>query len=334
MASLPKAKSKSKPAGAAKGRHPLLPSRKPHGAGAAVDRLVAIMATLRAPDGCAWDRKQTHQSLRGYLLEETYEAIEAIDTGDLDGLKGELGDVLLQCVFHAQLAREAGRFDMEAVATAICEKLIRRHPHIFASDGRRLTKRERARYQTTTPDAVREQWARLKAEEQTAAGQAPRVLSGVPRALPALLRAHKIGARVAAVGFDWPRVDDVIDKVDEEVRELREALGQSRARAADEMGDLFFALANLARKLGLEPEATLAAANDKFTRRFDAVEAWFQVRGRDVHTATLAEMEAAWTDVKVQETAPPRRARSGRSTSASTPTSRQSRPAPRRRDRS
>lgn len=292
------------------------------------------MATLRGPDGCAWDRKQTHESLRGYLIEETYEAVEAIDAGNLDGLKGELGDVLLQCVFHAQLARESGRFDMEAVVTTISEKLIRRHPHIFASDGRRLTKRERARYQTTTPDAVREQWARLKAAEQTEAGEAPRVLSGVPRALPALLRAHKIGARVAEVGFDWPRVEDVIDKIDEEVRELREALAQSPARAADEMGDVFFALANLARRLGLEPEATLAAANDKFTRRFDAVEAWFQARGRDVHTASLDEMEAAWAHVKVTEAAPPRRARTGRSTSASTPTVRRSRPAPRRRDRS
>lgn len=292
------------------------------------------MATLRAPDGCAWDRKQTHASLRGYLLEETYEAVEAIDAGDLDGLKGELGDVLLQCVFHAQLASETGRFDMEAVVTTISEKLIRRHPHIFASDGRRLTKRERAQYQATTPDAVREQWARLKAAEQTEAGQAPRVLSGIPRALPALLRAHKIGARVAAVGFDWPRVDQVIDKIEEEVLELREALGEGPARTADEMGDLLFAIANLARKLGIEPEATLAAANDKFTRRFDAVEAWLQARGRDVHAASLDEMEAAWTEVKVNEAAPPRRARTGRSTSASTPTVRRSRPAPRRRDRS
>jgi MazG family protein len=292
------------------------------------------MATLRAPDGCAWDRKQTHESLRGYLLEETYEAIEAIDAGDLDGLKGELGDVLLQCVFHAQLANEAGRFDMQAVVTTISEKLIRRHPHIFASDGRRLTKRERARYQAATPDAVREQWARLKAAEQTKAGQAPRVLSGVPRALPALLRAHKIGARVAAVGFDWPRVDQVIDKIEEEVRELREALAEGPARTADEMGDLLFAIANLARKLGIEPEATLAAANDKFTRRFDAVEAWFQARGRDVHAASLDEMEAAWTEVKINEAAPPRPARTGRSRSASTPTVRRSRPAPRHRDRS
>jgi MazG family protein len=292
------------------------------------------MATLRAPDGCAWDRKQTHASLRGYLLEETYEAIEAIDAGDLDGLKGELGDVLLQCVFHAQLASETGRFDMESVVATISEKLIRRHPHIFASDGRRLTKRERAQYQATTPDAVREQWARLKAAEQTEAGQAPRVLSGVPRALPALLRAHKIGARVAAVGFDWPRVDQVIDKIEEEVRELREALVEGPDRTADEMGDLLFAIANLARKLGIEPEATLAAANDKFTRRFDAVEAWLQARGRDVHAASLDDMEAAWAEVKVNEAAPPRRARTGRSTSASTRTVRRSRPAPRRRDRS
>lgn len=292
------------------------------------------MAMLRAPDGCAWDRKQTHASLRGYLLEETYEAIDAIDKGDLDELKGELGDVLLQCVFHAQLASEAGRFDMAAVATAISDKLIRRHPHIFASDGRRLTKRERTKAQVSTPDAVREQWARLKAVEQTDAGEAPRVLSGVPRALPALLRAHKIGGRVAAVGFDWPSTDDVVGKIEEEVRELREALTQSHERAVDEMGDLLFAIANLARKLGIEPEAALAAANDKFTRRFDGVEAWFQSQGRDVHSASLDEMEGAWVRVKLSEAATPRRARSGRSRSAAAPTARRTRPSRRRPGRS
>jgi MazG family protein len=292
------------------------------------------MATLRAPDGCAWDRKQTHASLRGYLLEETYEAIDAIDKGDLDELKGELGDVLLQCVFHAQLADEAGRFDMAEVATAISDKLIRRHPHIFAADGRRLTKRERAKAAVSTPDAVREQWARLKAVEQTTAGETPRVLSGVPRALPALLRAHKIGTRVASVGFDWPSTDQVVTKIEEEVHELREALAESHERAVDEMGDLLFAIANLARKLGIEPEAALAAANDKFTRRFDGVEAWFQSQGRDVHAASLDEMEAAWARVKLSEAATPRRARSGRSRSATAPTARRTRPSRRRPGRS
>jgi ATP diphosphatase len=319
---------------AVRGRRRTRPAPRPSPAGLAFDRLVDIMATLRGPDGCAWDRKQTHESLRGYLLEETYEAVDAIDTGNLDELRGELGDVLLQCVFHAQLASEAGRFQITHVVDAIADKLIRRHPHIFAPDGRRLTVRERRRYQASTPDAVREQWARLKAAEQQDAGAAPRVLAGVPRALPALLRAHKIGARVAAVGFDWPAADNVIAKIEEEVRELREALTQSHARATDEMGDLLFAIANLTRKLGIEPEAALAAANDKFTRRFNAVEAWLQARGRDVHTASLDELEAVWARIKVDEAAAPRPARNRRPTSASSPTARRSRRSPRRRDRS
>ncbi|ODS53124.1 MAG: nucleoside triphosphate pyrophosphohydrolase [Acidobacteria bacterium SCN 69-37] len=292
------------------------------------------MATLRAPDGCAWDRQQTHESLRGYLLEETYEAIEAIDAGRFDDLEGELGDVLLQCVFHAQLATEAGRFDIAAVVTAIGDKLIRRHPHIFAPDGRRLTARERQRYQASTPGAVREQWARLKAGEQGRAGQAPRVLGGVPRALPALLRAHKIGARVAAVGFDWPSTEDVMAKIDEEVRELREALHESPARATEEFGDLLFAIANLARKLGIDPEATLSAANDKFTRRFDAIEARLQARDRDVHDASLDELEAEWAAVKLTEAAASRPATSARARSASTPSRRRTRSSPPRPGRS
>lgn len=294
-------------------------------------RLVEIMVILRGPNGCAWDRKQTHASLRGYLLEETYEAVEAIDRGDIDALCGELGDVLLQCVFHAQLAAEAHQFDIADVATAISEKLIRRHPHVFAPDGRRLTARERTKYRTSTPEAVREQWAKLKAKEQAGAGERPRVLSGVPRALPALLRAHKIGARVASVGFDWPDAGQVLDKIDEEARELREAVNESPARATEEMGDLLFAIANLARKLGIEPEAALAAANDKFTARFDAVEAHLEADGRSVHTSSLDEMEAVWAVIKAAPPVSSSRARSGRTRSAAKSSGRRSRPRPRRR---
>lgn len=308
-----------------------LPSKKPD-AGAAFSRLVDIMATLRGPNGCAWDRKQTHSSLRGYLIEETYEAVDAIDSGDIAALAGELGDVLLQCVFHAQLGAEAGCFDAADMATAISEKLIRRHPHIFAPDGRRLTTRERARHDAATPDAVREQWARLKAAEQQRAGDTPRVLAGVPRALPSLLRAHKICARAAAVGFDWPAAIDVVTKMEEEVREVREAVRESPARAAEEMGDLLFAMANLARKLGVEPEAALAAANDKFTARFDAVERDLESRGQSVHTSTLDEMEAAWSRVKAL--APSPRATAGRPRSSSRPTPRPTRSTRRRRGRS
>lgn len=293
------------------------------------------MAVLRGPHGCAWDRKQTHETLRGYLIEETYEAVEAIDRGDIEALRGELGDVLLQCVFHAQLAAETRRFDAADVVTALADKLIRRHPHIFAPDGRPLSPREQKRFQASTPDAVREQWAKLKAAEQTGAGEAARVLSGVPRALPALLRAHKIGARVATIGFDWPAAADVVAKIEEEVRELREAVQESPERAAEEMGDLFFALANLSRKLGIEPEAALSAANDKFTRRFDAVERWLESQGRDVHSASLDEMEEAWAQIKqIKKTAPPSPASAGRSRSGAKSRGRRSRPTPRRRGQS
>ena len=256
------------------------------------------MATLRSPQGCPWDREQTHASLRPHLLEETYEAIETIDRGDLDALPAELGDVLFQCVFHAQIAAEAGRFEIADAVDAITEKLIRRHPHVFTASGRPLpsASRHRARIQTAT--AVKEQWEQIKAGEQARAGAARRVLKGVPASMPALQRAHEIGRRVAAVGFDWARAADVLDKMDEEVRELRAAVIEGPARASEEMGDLLFSIANLARKLGIEPESALRMANDKFTRRFDALEASFEARGRSVHGATLEQMEEAWGEVK------------------------------------
>jgi ATP diphosphatase len=272
------------------------------GAGAALDRLVRIMATLRSPTrGCAWDLKQTHESLRPYLIEETYEAVETIDRGDLAALPGELGDVLLQCVFHAQLGAEAGRFDIRDVVEAITAKLIRRHPHVFEADGTPLSAAARRRAGIDTPAAVREQWQQLKAREQTSSGAAERTLAGLPSSLPALLRASKIGARVAAVGFDWPTVDGVLDKIDEEVRELREALAQGHARRVDELGDVLFSIANLARRLQIEPETALRQANDKFTRRFDALEADFASRGRRVQDAALDELEDVWRRVKAAE---------------------------------
>jgi ATP diphosphatase len=260
------------------------------------------MATLRSPTrGCAWDLAQTHESLRPYLIEETYEAIDAIDRGDLTALPGELGDVLLQCVFHAQLGAETGRFDMEDVVDAIATKLIRRHPHVFAPDGTPLSAAARRRAGIDTPGAVREQWQQLKAKEQTSSGAAERVLAGLPSSLPALLRASKIGARAAAVGFDWPTVEGVLDKIEEEVRELREAVTQEHARRVDELGDVLFSIANLARRLQIEPETALRQANDKFTRRFDALEADFAARGRRVQDATLDELEDVWRRVKAAE---------------------------------
>jgi ATP diphosphatase len=256
------------------------------------------MATLRSPQGCPWDRDQTPQSLRPFLLEETYEALDAIDRADPAMLRGELGDVLFQCVFQAQLAAEAGHFDIAGAVDAVVLKLIRRHPHVFTPAGVPLSASRRRRAAATSSDAVVVQWEHLKAKEQQAAGRAPRLLASVPRALPSLARAHEIGTRAAAVGFEWPTAEGVMDKIDEEVRELREALGESPARAAEEMGDLLFAVANLARRLGLEPESALRAANDKFTARFAAVEDRLAAGGRTVHDATLEEMEAAWTEVK------------------------------------
>ena len=271
-------------------------------AGAAFDRLVDIMDTLRSPGGCPWDRKQTHATLRPYLVEETYEALDAIDRRDLDALAGELGDILLQCVFHARIAAETGRFDIVSVVDSLTAKLIRRHPHVFTPDGRRLrrsSKRTTAVSAVTTPQAVVEQWTAIKAREQADKGRSRRVLTGVPRALPALLGSHKIGSRVAAVGFDWPNAADVVGKIEEEVRELRDAVERGLKRSAsEEMGDLLFSIANLSRKLGIEPESALRAANRKFTRRFDAVEKHLERRGRSVHEATLEELEEAWNTIK------------------------------------
>ena len=300
-------------------------------AGAAFGRVVRLMATLRSARGCPWDREQTHESLRPFLIEESYEILEAIDRGDDAALVEELGDVLFQCVFHAQLAAESGRFDIADAASTIAGKLIRRHPHVFTRSGRPITAAEKRRRALHSPDKVLEQWERLKSKEKSDAGARPRVLKGVPRAMPALLRAYEIGTRVASVGFDWPRAEQVLDKIDEEVRELREAVTQSPARAAEELGDLLFSIANLARKLGVEPESALRHANDKFTQRFDAVEARLEGRGRAVHDATLTELEDAWSRIKAD--LPRLRTRAaGRPSSSSRPRGRSSRASRRRRD--
>jgi len=259
------------------------------------------MATLRSPRGCPWDREQTHHSLRPFLLEETYEALEALDRGDFDALCGELGDVVFQCVFQSQLAAEARRFDIADVLAAITAKLVRRHPHVFAPDGRPLSAGRRGRSRAKTPAAVLEQWEAIKAKEQARAGARTRLLTGVPRTMPALLRAHEIGTRVAAVGFDWAQAADVMTKIEEEVAELREALAERSGRAPEELGDLLFSIANLARKLDIEPESALRQANDKFTRRFEALEDHFDAAGRSIHDASAPEMDVVWNSVKVRE---------------------------------
>jgi MazG family protein len=271
-------------------------------AGTHFDRLLDIMRMLRAPGGCPWDREQTLASLRPFVLEETYEVLEAIESGSAAALREELGDYLYEAVFLAQISEESGSFSITDAIDAICDKLVRRHPHVFA--------REQGD-QTITTGQVIERWETMKAKER--AGAAPELdgnagarpkttLSGVPKTLPALLRAYEISARAAAVGFDWERSADVLDKIEEEVAEVRQEVESGAtghlSRAEEEMGDLLFAIANLSRKLGVEPEAALRRANEKFTRRFDAVEHAFTGRGQSLQHATLEEMEAEWQRVK------------------------------------
>ena len=272
--------------------------KRPRRSGRAFERLVSIMATLRSPQGCPWDRKQTHETLRPFLIEEAYELIDAIDKRRIQDLPGELGDVLFQCVFHAQLGAEARRFDIVDAVNAIAGKLIRRHPHVFTRAGKPLGAKGRKKLGLNSPDAVLTQWEAIKAQEQGKAGKKKRILAGVPTAMPALLRAHEISERVAAVGFEWAKTSEVVDKIDEEVRELREALDESPARAEEELGDLLFAIAGLARRLNLEPEAALRKANEKFTKRFEKVEAVLERRGRSVHQSNLEEMDLIWQKIK------------------------------------
>jgi MazG family protein len=257
-------------------------------AGTAFQELVDIMSRLRGPDGCPWDREQTIETLRPFVLEETYEVLQAIDRQDHDALRGEIGDFLFEGVFLAQVEADAQRFTVTDSIRAICAKLIRRHPHVFGT-----------REGVHTPGQVLEQWEAIKAQEQQASGARTAVLGGMPKALPALLGAYEIGTRVAAVGFDWARTPDVIEKIKEEVAELEHALtAEGRERIEEEMGDLLFSIANLARKLGVEPESALRKANAKFGQRFEKLERHLESGGRSVHDATLEEMEEAWQMVK------------------------------------
>jgi nucleoside triphosphate diphosphatase len=258
-------------------------------AGSAFQALVDIMARLRGPRGCPWDREQTLETLRAFLLEETHEVLDAIDRGDTTALRGEIGDLIFEGVFLAQVCADAGQFTVADSLRAITAKLIRRHPHIFDPEGRPLD----------TPTQVHQQWEQIKAREQSDAGERRAVLRGLPKSLPSLLRAYEIGTRVAAVGFDWAKTEQVIDKIEEEVAELRAAAAsEGPLRTEEEMGDLLFSMANLARKLGIDPESALRKANDKFTQRFTALEESLHAQGQSVHEASLEEMEAEWQRVK------------------------------------
>lgn len=252
--------------------------------------LLRIMERLRAPGGCPWDRAQTHQSIKAYLIEEAYEVAEAIDEQDHDELRKELGDVLLQVVFHAQMAREAGTFTIEDVIAHINEKMVRRHPHVFGSAT------------AETPDEVLRNWARIKAEERRAEAKDRSVLAGVPRALPALQRAHRLGEKAAHVGFDWANARAVLSKVHEELAELEAALhGESHERAAQELGDLLFALASLARHLRLHAEDVLQRASDRFVARFRRVEDILAARGLEAHAISPELWDQLWEEAKQAE---------------------------------
>jgi MazG family protein len=247
-------------------------------AGAAFARLVALVERLRGPDGCPWDRAQTRESVSPYLVEETYEVVDALRSGAPAALKEELGDLLFQILFHADLSRDAGEFTVTDVIETIHSKMVHRHPHVFGDEV------------ADTPEEVTARWERLKGQEPAKAGRES-VLDGVPRSLPALLRAHQVAARAAREGFDWTRAEDVWPKVHEELDELKAAAAEGdRARTRDELGDVLFALVNLARKLDLPPEEALTGTIERFARRFAHME---RHAGRP-----LAELSPeAWEDL-------------------------------------
>ena len=258
-----------------------------------IDRLNAIMARLRAPvGGCPWDIEQTFQTIAPYTIEEAYEVADAIERGDHDELRSELGDLLFQVVFHARMAEEQGLFVFDDVADAMADKLERRHPHVFGDEAAKAD-----------GVAQKARWEDIKAEERRSKAQHG-VLDDVPVGLPALARAAKLTKRAARVGFDWPSTDEVFDKLDEEVAELRvEIAAGDLDKAREEMGDLLFVVANLARKLGVEPEDALRGANAKFVRRFGFIEAELAKAGRSPEQSDLAEMDGLWDAAKAAERA-------------------------------
>lgn len=268
-------------------------------------KVVELMATLRAQNGCPWDRKQTHESLKPYLLEEAYEVIETIDQRDQQKLQEELGDVLLQVLFHSQIAAEAGSFTVEDVIETLATKLIRRHPHVFGTGN--------TTGQVSNSEQVLAQWEDIKRAEREAAGNTQSALDGVPKTLPALLRAYQIQARAARVGFDWPHnaagLEQIFGKVTEEVDEMKEALAQVGAEGSPnktggqteieaELGDILFSLVNLARFVKVNPEEALRRSTNRFVDRFHLVEAQAAEQGKSLTNMTLAEMDLLWEEAK------------------------------------
>jgi tetrapyrrole methylase family protein/MazG family protein len=259
-------------------------------AGAAFARLVDLIARLRAPGGCPWDREQTHESLKPMTIEEAYEVLEAIDEGDDQELAGELGDLLLQVVFHANVAHERGAFDVREVIRHISDKMVRRHPHVFGDAA------------AADSAEVLRNWEALKKEELLAKGGAEKptsMLDSVSTALPAVLEGYQLTTKASRVGFDWPDAEGVLKKLEEEIRELREALGSGdRTKSYDEVGDVLFSALNVARLIGHDPESALKAANRKFRRRFRHVEQRLAEQGKEPAQSTLEEMDRYWEEAK------------------------------------
>jgi len=266
-------------------------------AGEKLPKLVDLMAHLRGPEGCPWDREQDYDTLKGLLLEEAYEVVDATTERDFRGLQDELGDLLFQVVFYSRLAEEEARFDIDDVIEGVHAKLIRRHPHVFGE--------VRAR---NAAEALKS-WLNVKEQEQAGAGQSKSaeksLMDGIAAALPATLVAYELGLRASEVGFDWKKAEDVLEKVEEEIRELRRELSQgasaNSSRLEEEAGDLLFTAANLARLLRSDPESCLRRANQKFMRRFRALEREVSARGRKLRECTLEELESLWNELKSKE---------------------------------
>lgn len=255
------------------------------------DDLVTLMTRLRGPGGCPWDREQTLSSLKAFIIEESYEVVDAIDRDDRASLLEEVGDLLLQAVFITEITREAGEFDVYDSITAIHDKLVRRHPHVFGD------------VEAKDADQVLTNWEKLKSEERKAENKS--VLSGVPQAMPALLKASRLTEKAARVGFDWRRTEDVFHKIDEELGELREAVdGGEKNDIHEEIGDLLFTIANIARKVDVNPEEALQSTNRKFMRRFESMESRVREQSRNIDDLSLEEMDALWDEAKAAERIP------------------------------
>jgi tetrapyrrole methylase family protein/MazG family protein len=267
------------------------------------DELVRVLARLRSPDGCPWDREQTHDSIKPNLLEETYEVLEALDRNAPEQLSEELGDLLLQVLFHCQLASDSGAFTVDDVLKRLTEKLVRRHPHVFEKTQRPDAPR--------TAEDVLARWELMKQAERKEQGKKPSVMDGVAASLPALLRAYQVQARAARVGFDWSKIDDVFTKLDEEWGELKEAWRgavqepgpERRLRVEEEFGDVLFSLVNLSRFMKVEPEEALRKTINRFAGRFRYIEEQAERGGRKLKDLTLEEMDRCWEEAKRLETA-------------------------------